>query len=72
LLPLSVLFGTGTAGKYQTPQEELILRRRNIPSGIKAALVAEDIMKYDPITIAMNSDLAEAAQRMTRNRISTT
>ncbi len=70
LLPLSVLFGTGTAGRYQTPEEELILRRRNIPSGIKAALVAEDIMKYDPITIAKRSDMAQAAQIMTRNRIS--
>jgi CBS domain-containing protein len=69
LLPLSVLFGTGTA-RYQTPQEELISRRRNIPSGIKSVLLAEDIMKYDPITIARNSDLAQAAQIMTRNRIS--
>jgi CBS domain-containing protein len=70
LLPLSVLFGTGTAGRYQTSQEEMISGRRNIPSGIKSVLLAEDIMKYDPITIARNSDLAQAAQIMTRNRIS--
>jgi len=70
LLPLSVLFGTGTAGRYWTTQEELISRRRNIPSGIKSLLLAEDIMTYDPITIARNSDLAQAAQIMTRNRIS--
>jgi CBS domain-containing protein len=70
LLPLSVLFGTGTARRYQTPQEEMISGRRNIPSGIKSVLLAEDIMKYDPITIVRNSDLAQAAQIMTRNRIS--
>jgi CBS domain-containing protein len=57
-------------GKYQTPQEELTLRSRNIPSGIKAALIVEDIMTYGPTTIAMNSDLVQAAQIMTRNRIS--
>jgi CBS domain-containing protein len=70
LLPLGALFGTGTAGRYQTPQEQLTLRSRNIPSGIKAALIVEDIMTYDPTTIAMNSDLVQAAQIMTRNRIS--
>jgi CBS domain-containing protein len=70
LLPLSVPFGTGTAGRYQTPQEEMISGRRNIPSGIRSVLLAEGIMKYDPITIARNSDLAQAAQIMTRNRIS--
>jgi CBS domain-containing protein len=70
LLPLSVLFGTGRAGRYWTTQEELVSRRRNIPSGIKSVLLAEDIMKYDPITIARNSDLAQGAQMMTRNRIS--
>ena len=30
LLPLSVLFGTRTAGKYWTTQQEMISRRRNI------------------------------------------
>ncbi|HET7149048.1 MAG TPA: CBS domain-containing protein [Candidatus Nitrosopolaris sp.] len=70
LLPLSVLFGTGRAGGYWSTKEELVSRRRNIPSGIKSVLLAEDIMKYDPITIARNSDLAQGAQMMTRNRIS--
>jgi acetoin utilization protein AcuB len=70
LLPLSVLFGTRTAGKYWTTQEELISRRENIPSGIKAFFLAEDIMKYDPITIEKNTDLDQAALLMTRNRIS--
>jgi CBS domain-containing protein len=70
LLPLSVLFGTRIAGKYWTTEEELISRRKNIPSGIKAVFLAEDIMKYYPITIAKNTDLAQAAQIMIRNRIS--
>jgi CBS domain-containing protein len=48
----------------------LISRRKNIPSGIKAVFLAEDIMKYYPITIAKNTDLAQAAQIMIRNRIS--
>ena len=70
LLPLSILFGTRTAGKFWTTEEELIFRRQNKPSGTKAFLLAEDIMKYYPITIAKNTDLAQAAQIMTRNRIS--
>jgi CBS domain-containing protein len=70
LLPISVLFGTRTAGKSWTTEEELISRRRNIPSGMKAVFLAEDIMKYYPITIPKNTYLAQAAQIMTRNRIS--
>jgi CBS domain-containing protein len=41
-----------------------------IPSGIKAIFLAMDVMKYDPITITSDSDLAEAANIMVRNRIS--
>jgi CBS domain-containing protein len=51
----------------------LIARRRAhrfIPAGIKAIFLAKDIMKYDPITITKDSDLVEAAQIMTNNRIS--
>jgi CBS domain-containing protein len=73
LLPVSILFGTGTPGRYWTTQEELIARRRAhrfIPAGIKAIFLAKDIMKYDPITITKDSDLVEAAQIMTNNRIS--
>jgi CBS domain-containing protein len=70
LLPVSVLFGARIAGKYWTIEEELISRRRNIPSGMKAIFLAEDIMKYYPITVAKNTYLAQAAQIMTRNRIS--
>ena len=63
LLPVSILFGTGTPGSYWTTQEELIARRRAhrfIPAGIKAIFLAKDIMKYDPITISKDSDLAES------------
>lgn len=71
LLPVSILFGTGTAGRYWTAQEELIARRRAyrfIPSGIKAVFLAKDIMKHDPVTITKGSDLEEAAQIMINNR----
>ena len=73
LLPVSILFGTGTPGRYWTTQEELIARRRAhrfIPAGIKAIFLAKDIMKYDPITITKDSDLVEAAQILRNNRIS--
>ncbi len=73
LLPVSILFGTGVLGKYWTTEQELISRRhaqRVIPSGIKAVFLARDIMKYDPITITKESDLIEAAQIMSNNRIS--
>ena len=73
LLPVSILFGTGTAGRYWTTQEELIARRRAqsfIPTGIKAIFLARDIMKFDPISIRRDSDLVEAAQIMINNRIS--
>lgn len=70
LLPVSILFGTRIAGKYWTTEGELISPSRNIPSGIKAIFLAEDVMKYYPITIANNADMTQAAQIMTRNRIS--
>jgi CBS domain-containing protein len=73
LLPVSILFGTGAAGMYWTTQEEVLTRRRAqrfIPAGIKAIFLAKDIMKYDPITITKDSDLINAAQIMTNNRIS--
>ena len=73
LLPVSILFGTGVAGGYWTSQEELVARRRAqrfIPAGIKAIFLARDMMKYDPITIAKDADLTEAAQIMVNHRIS--
>ena len=73
LLPVSILFGTGVRGGYWTSQEELVARRRAqrfIPAGIKAIFLARDMMKYDPITIAKDADLTEAAQIMVNHRIS--
>jgi CBS domain-containing protein len=73
LLPVSILFGTGVPGRYWTSQEELVARRRAqrfIPAGIKAIFLARDMMKYDPITIAKDADLTEAAQIMVNHRIS--
>src|SRR5215467_13360370 len=78
LLPVSILFGTGVwigllPNGYWTSQEELVARRRAqrfIPAGIKAIFLAGDTMKYDPITIAKDADLTEAAQIMVNHRIS--
>ena len=67
LLPVSILFGTGVPGG------EFVARRRAqrfIPAGIKAIFLARDMMKYDPITIAKDADLIEAAQIMVNHRIS--
>jgi CBS domain-containing protein len=61
---------TRTARRNWTTEDELLTRKRNMPSGIKAFFLAEDIMKHYPITIAENIDLAQAAQIMTTNRIS--
>ena len=73
LLPVSLLFGTGIYGHHWDIPETVGAHRREqilIPSGIKAIFLAMDVMKYDPITIASDSDLAEAAHIMVRNRIS--
>jgi CBS domain-containing protein len=73
LLPISLLFGTGIDGHHWAPPETGGAHRREqilIPSGIKAIFLAMDVMKYDPITITSDSDLAEAANIMVRNRIS--
>ena len=73
LLPISLLFGTGIYGQHWDIQEPVGARRREqifIPSGIKAIFLASDVMKYDPVTITSDSDLAEVAHIMVRNRIS--
>jgi acetoin utilization protein AcuB len=73
LLPISLLFGTGIYGHHwDTPETGGVHRKEQIliPSGIKAIFLAMDVMKYDPITITSDSDLAEAANIMVRNRIS--
>jgi CBS domain-containing protein len=74
LLPISASFGTGTNRSYWTIQEKSIGKRKRehifIPSGIKEMFLARDVMTYDPIVITKDSDLAEAALIMMRNRIS--
>jgi CBS domain-containing protein len=69
LLPMSALFGPDT---QQIINEIFTSRKASliIPSGISAVFLARDIMKHDPITIIKDSDLADAAQIMVRNRIS--
>ena len=76
LLPIGASFGTGTNRSYWTIQEKSIGKRKRerehifIPSGIKEMFLARDVMTYDPIVITKDSDLAEAALIMMRNRIS--
>lgn len=41
-----------------------------LPSGVKAAMIASDVMTPNPITTTPDSDLADAAYIMIRNRIS--
>jgi CBS domain-containing protein len=63
LLPVSILFGTGTPGMFWITQGELMARRRAhrfISAGINDVFLAKDIMKYDPVTITKSSDLIEA------------
>ena len=73
LLPVSSLFGIGAYGRFWTTQEKEISRRKKlrfIPSGIKNAYLVSDVMTVDPICIPIGSKVTEAAQVMTRNRIS--
>jgi CBS domain-containing protein len=70
LLPMSALFGPDT---YETIREAFMSHKQAevvIPSGISAVFLVRDVMKHDPITVTKDSDLAEAAHIMTRNRIS--
>jgi CBS domain-containing protein len=73
LFPLSALFGTGTFGSYWTLREDLTAQRkklRYIPSGVKAILVASDVMTPNPLVISGGADMADAGYIMLRNRIS--
>jgi CBS domain-containing protein len=73
LLPVSTLFGEVLFGSNQETEETTMTHRKEqmfIPSGIRAHFLARDVMKYDPITITEDSDLAEAAQLIAMNRIS--
>jgi CBS domain-containing protein len=79
LLPVSTLFGPPLFGEAPdvdqavaemaatNPQRK---EQMFIPSGIRTYFLAKDVMKYDPITISQDSDLADAAQIMAMNRIS--
>lgn len=62
LLPLGAV-----ASRYR---RKTAYERPFIPSGIKAAMLASDVMTKDPITTAPGSDLADAAYIMIRNGIS--
>jgi CBS domain-containing protein len=79
LLPVSTLFGPPLFGDQALTSDQAVeeiatsTRKKGqifIPSGIRTYFLARDIMKYDPITISQNSDLADAAQIMAMNRIS--
>lgn len=70
LLPLSALFGPDT---YETIRKAFASHKKAdilIPSGISAVFLARDVMKYDPITISKDSDLADAARIMTKKGVS--
>jgi len=71
-LPVSLIHGTGSLG-YWTTRADMILAKRHqrfIPSGMIAVVLAQDIMTSSPVTVSMNTDTAEAARVMIRNRIS--
>lgn len=70
LLPVSTLI---EADIYGMPSEVLMSRRQSttpLLSGITHVLLARDVMKRDPITVTSDSELADAAQIMTNNKIS--
>jgi CBS domain-containing protein len=70
LLPVSILIESEIEGM---PSEVTMSRRQAVTpllSGISHVMLARDVMKRDPITVAHDSDLAEAAHIMSRNRIS--
>ncbi len=70
LLPMSALFGLDTQEiireAFSSDKEAQVV----LPSGVSAIFLVRDVMKYDPITIGKDSDLADVARIMTRNRIS--
>src|SRR5215204_1576385 len=80
LLPVSTLFGPPLFGDeapdIDQAAAEMVAtspQRKGqmfIPSGIRTYFLAKDVMKYDPITISQDSDLADAAQIIAMNRIS--
>lgn len=72
-LPLSLIHGTGSLGRYWTTRSEMITtraRQKFIPTGMLGTVLAQDIMSPAPISVYMDSDIANAAKIMIRNRIS--
>ena len=72
-LPLSLLHGTGSLGRYWTTRNDITLakkKQRFIPSGMIGIVLAQDIMTSPPITIHKNVNIAEVAKIMISNRIS--
>lgn len=72
-LPVSIIHGTGSLGRYWTTRKDIILAKRHqrfIPSGLTGVVLAQDIMTSSPVTVSMNTHIAEAARVMIRNRIS--
>jgi CBS domain-containing protein len=72
-LPISIIHGTGSIGRYWTTREDMILAKRHqrfIPSGLIGVVLAQDIMTSSPLTVGINTNISEAAKVMIRNRIS--
>lgn len=72
-LPVNLLFGPAADIGLQVPEKPPKIHnveRMIFPSGIRRLLIARDVMKHDPITITPDSYLFNAAQIMTRNKIS--
>jgi CBS domain-containing protein len=72
-LPISLIHGTGSLGRYWTTRPDMILAKRHqrfIPSGLIGVVLAQDIMTSSPVMTSMNTHIAEAARVMIRNRIS--
>ncbi len=69
MLPVSLLFGI-YGHHWDVPETVGHTEENRFLSHLALKFLAMDVMKYDPITIASDSDLAEATHIMVRNRIS--
>jgi CBS domain-containing protein len=70
LLPLGIFFSGQDYYKIKGRAGTKVRERAFIPSGIKALMLASDVMTKDPITTTRKSDLADAGYVMLRNKIS--
>ena len=59
-----------TSGERVAPTPKIQKYPKYIPSGIKSIFLARDVMTHDPMTISKDSDLANAARIVSRNKIS--